>query len=120
MQPDLTPNSPDELLKRFSDRQSELRQASGFSTRQKQLVDALLDSDDDELFDEAFHKKLLLELVSFMHDWHLRTTARRFREGDFESAVLWLQDTTRLSLIQAQAEAIEISGSFTEGDASSA
>jgi hypothetical protein len=111
MQPEPTPNSPDELMKRFSNRQSELQQASGYTQRQKQLVDSLLDSDDDELFDEGFHKKLLIELIGFMHDWHMRSTTRRFQEGDIPAALLWLQDTTRLSLIQAQIEAIEVPGS---------
>lgn len=109
MQSDSTPNSPDELVKRFSERQSELEQAAGYTRRQKQLLDSLLDSDDDELFNERFHKRLLIELVGFMHDFHLRSTARRLREGDFESALLWLQDSTRLSLIQAQIEGIAIS-----------
>ena len=108
LQPDSTPNSPDELMKRFSDRQSEMRRISGYTLRQKQLIDSLLDTDDEELFDEGFHKRLLIELVSFMHDWHLRTTARRFQDGDIPSALLWLQDTTRLSQIQAQIEAIEV------------
>ena len=116
MHSDSTPNSPDELMKRFSNRQSELQQASGYTQRQKQLVDSLLDSDDDELFDERFHKRLLIELVGFMHDWHMRSTARRFQEGDVSSALLWLQDATRLSLIQTQIEAIEVTGSnATEG-----
>jgi len=106
---DSTPNSPDELVKRFSERQSELEQAAGYTRRQKQLIDSLLDSDDDELFNEQYHKRLLIELVGFMHDPHLRSTARRLREGDFESALLWLQDSTRLSLIQAQIEGIAIS-----------
>ena len=114
MQPDPTPNSPDELMKRFKDRQSELKRTSGYTLRQKQLVDSLLDTDDEELFDEGFHKRLLIEIVSFMHDWHMRTTARRFQQGDIPSALLWLQDTTRLSQIQAQIEAIEVSGSHTE------
>jgi len=118
MESDPTPNSPDELMKRFSERQAELRKASGYSTRQKQLIDSLLDSDNEELFDEAFHKKLLIELLSFMHDWHMRATARRLREGDFESALLWLQDATRLSLIQAQVEAIEIASSSNGGEIS--
>jgi len=108
LQPDSTPNSPDELMKRFSDRQSEMRRISGYTLRQKQLIDSLLDTDEEELFDEGFHKRLLVELVSFMHDWHLRTTARRFQDGDIPSALLWLQDTTRLSQIQAQIEAIEV------------
>jgi hypothetical protein len=108
LQPDSTPNSPDELMKRFSDRQSEMRRISGYTLRQKQLIDSLLDTDDEELFDEGFHKRLLVELVSFMHDWHLRTTARRFQDGDIPSALLWLQDSTRLSQIQAQMEAIEV------------
>lgn len=111
MQPEPTPNSPDELMKRFIESQPKLEEASGYTLRQKQLIDSLLDSDDKELFDERFHKKLLIELVSFMHDWHMRSTARRLREGDFESAMLWIQDTTRLSLIQAQIEAIEVTGS---------
>jgi len=118
MQSDPTPNSPDELMKRFSERQAELRKESGYSARQKQLVDSLLDTDDEELFDEAFHKQLLIELVSFMHDWHMRTTARCLRGGDFESALLWLQDATRLSLIQAQVEAIEIASSSNGGEIS--
>ena len=107
MQPDPTPNSP-ELMKRFSNRQSEMRRISGYTLRQKQLIDSLLDTDDEELFNEGFQKRLLIELVSFMHDWHLRTTARRFQDGDIPSALLWLQDTTRLSQIQAQIEAIEV------------
>jgi hypothetical protein len=110
MHSDSTPNSPDELMKRFRIRQSELQQASGYTQRQKLLVDSLLDTDDDELFDEGFHKKLLIELISFMHDWHMRSTTRRFQEGDIPAALLWLQDTTRLSLIQAQIEAIEVPG----------
>ena len=68
VQPEPTPNGPEELIKRFSNRQSELQQASGYTQRQKQLVDWLLDSDDDELFDERFHKRLLIVLVGFMHD----------------------------------------------------
>ena len=111
MQPEPTPNSPDELMKRFSDRQSRLQEASGYTQRQKQLIDSLLNNDDEELFNERFHKKLLIELVSFMHDWHRSTTAKRLREGDFESAMLWIQDTTRLSMIRAQIEAIEVTGS---------
>ena len=114
MQPDPTPNSPDELMKRFRDRQSELQRDSGYTQRQKQLIDSLLDTDDEELFDEGFHKRLLIELVSFMHDWHLRTTARRFQEGDIPSALPWLQDAMRLSQIQAQIEAIEVAGSKPE------
>ena len=111
MQPEHTPNSSDELMKRFKDRQSGLLAASGYTTQQKQLIDSLLDSDDEELFDERFHKKLLIELVSFMHDWHMCTTAKRLRDGDFESAMLWIQDTTRLSLIKSQIEGIEVTGS---------
>lgn len=111
MHSDSTPNSPDELMKQFSNRQSELQQASGYTQRQKQLVDSLIDSDDDELFDEGFHKKLLIVLISFMHDWHMRSRTRRFQEGDIPAALLWLQDPTRLSLIQAQIEAIEVPGS---------
>ena len=111
MELESTPNSPDELMKRFSNRQSKLQQSSGYTQRQKHLVDSLLDSDDDELFDERFHKRLLIELVSFMHDWHLRITARRFEDGEISSALLWLQDATRLSQIQAQIEAIEVTGS---------
>ena len=111
MQPEPTPNSPDELMKRFSDRQSRLQEASGYTQRQKHLIDSLLNNDDEELFNERFHKKLLIELVSFMHDWHRSTTAKRLREGDFESAMLWIQDTTRLSMIRAQIEAIEVTGS---------
>jgi|GEM_PF-4864698 len=76
MQSDSTPNSPDELVKRLSERQSELEQAAGYTRRQKQLLDSLLDSDDEELFNERFHKRLLIELVGFMHDFHLRSTAR--------------------------------------------
>jgi hypothetical protein len=71
-----------------------MRRISGYTLRQKQLIDSLLDTDDEELFDEGFHKRLLIELVSFMHDWHLRTTARRFQDGDIPSALLWLQDAT--------------------------
>ena len=114
MELESTPNSPDELMKRFSDRQSELRRTSGYTLRQKQLIDSLLDTDDEELFDEDFHKRLLVELVSFMHDWHLRITARRFHEGDIPSALIWLQDATRLSQIQAQIEAIDVSSSNPE------
>ena len=94
MQPEPTTNGPDELIKRFSNRQLELLQASGYTQRQRQLVDCLLDSDDDELFNERFHKRLLIELVGFMHDWHMRSTARRFQESDVSSALLWLQDAT--------------------------
>jgi len=118
MQPEPTPNSPDELMERFSNRQSELQQASGYTQRQKQLVDSLLDSDDDELFNERFHKRLLIELVGFMHDWHMRSPARRFQEGDVSSALLCLQDATRLSLIQDQIEAIEVTGSNATDGAS--
>jgi len=109
-----TPNSPDELIKRFSSRQSELQKASGYTQRQNQLIESLLDTDDEELFDEDFHKRLLVELVSFMHDWHMRITARRFQEGDIPSALIWLQDATRLSQIQAQIEAIEVTSSKHE------
>jgi hypothetical protein len=118
MQSDSTPNSPDELMKRFSDRQSELEQVGNYTRRQKQLIDSLLDSDDDELFNERFHKRLLIEVVGFMHDYHMRSTARRLREGDFETALLWLQDSTRLSLIQAQIKGIEISGTDSDEEAS--
>ena len=114
MLPEPTPNSPDELMRRISTCHSGQQQGHGYTLRQKQLVDSLLDTDDEELFDEGFHKRLLIEIVSFMHDWHMRTTARRFQQGDIPSALLWLQDTTRLSQIQAQIEAIEVSGSHTE------
>ena len=103
-------------MKRFNDRQSELKKASGYTLRQKQLIDSLLDTDDEELFDEGFHKRLLIELVSFMHDWHLRTTARRFQDGEIPSALLWLQDATRLSQIQAQIEAIEVANCKPDPD----
>ena len=117
-QPEPTPNSPDELMKRFSYRQSSLQEASGYTQRQKQLIDSLLNNDDEELFNERFHKKLLIELLSFMHDWHMCTTAKRLRDGDFESAMLWIQDTTRLSMIRAQIEGIEVTGSSNpEGSA---
>lgn len=108
MEPNQTPDTPDELIKRFVERRGEHEDARGYTRRQKQLVDSLLDSDDDELFNEAFHKQLLLDLVSFMHDWHMRSTARRFSQGQFEEALIWLQDTSRLSMIQAQIEAIEV------------
>ena len=53
-----------------------------------------------------------------MHDWHMCTTAKRLRDGDFESAMLWIQDTTRLSMIRAQIEGIEVTGSSNpEGSA---
>ena len=106
-------------MKRFNDRQSELKRASGYNTlRQKQLIDSLLDSEDEELFDEGFHKRLLIEIVSSMHDWHLRTTARRFQVGDILSARLWLQDATRLSQIQAQIEAIKVANCKPDADQS--
>ncbi len=105
-------------MKRFNDRQSELNKASVYTLRQKQLIDSLLDSADEELFDESFHKRLLIEIVSFMHDWHLRTTARRFKDGDIPSALLWLQDATRLSQIQAQIEAIEVANCKPDPDQS--
>jgi hypothetical protein len=85
-----------------------LRRTSGSTPRQKKLIDSLLETDDEELFDEGFRKRILIELVSFMHDWHLRTTARRFRDGDIPSALLWLQDVKHLSQFQAQIEAIEV------------
>ena len=109
MEPNQTPDTPDELIKRFVERRAGHEDARGYTQRQKQLVDSLIDSEDDELFNEAFHKQLLLDLVSFMHDWHMRSTARRFSQGHFEEALVWLQDTSRLSLIQAQIEAIEVS-----------
>ena len=103
-------------MKRFNDRQSELIRTSGYTLRQKRLIDSLLDSADEELFDEGFHKRLLIEIVSFMHDWHLRTTARRFQDWDIPSALLWLQDATRLSQIQAQIEAIEVANCKPDPD----
>jgi len=109
MEPNQTPDTPDELIKRFKERQAEGEDTQGYTQRQRQLVESLLDSEDDELFNEAFHKQLLLDLVSFMHDWHMRSTARRFSQGEFEEALVWLQDTNRLGLIQAQIEAIAVS-----------
>ena len=46
-------------MKRFSDRQSSLKEASGYTQRQKQLIDSLLNNDDEELFNERFHKKTI-------------------------------------------------------------